>query len=118
MEKIKSGHDEFEVVERVHPRYFIWNIGENMIDGYLPMCEWLNPGKENDPRINANTLKAIKCPEAQIILAAISGGQNTPLKMEEYIKKHADAPKETWEYMQVERMRKALPILKELKPWG
>lgn len=118
MEKIKSGHNEFEVVKSVPSHYFIWNIGNNMVDGYLPMCEWLNPANEQDSSINANTLKAIKCLEAQIILAAVGGGQNTLCKMEEYIEKYADAPQNTWEHTQVERMRKALPILIKLKPWG
>lgn len=117
MEKIKSGHNEFEVVESVPAHYFIWNIGNNMVDGYLPMCEWLNHDNKQDSSINANTLKAIKCSEAQTILAAVGGGQNTLLKMEEYIKKHADAPKGTWEHRQVKRMQKALPILIKLKPW-
>lgn len=118
MEKIKSGHNEFEVVEIVPAHYFIWNIGKNMVDGYLPMCEWLNPANKQDFSINTDTLKAIKCPEAQTILAAVGGGQNVPWKMEAYIEKYSDAPQGTWEHRQVERMRKALPILKELKPWG
>lgn len=28
----------FELVDRVPLGYSIWNIGENMADGYLPLC--------------------------------------------------------------------------------
>lgn len=118
MEKISNGRHEFEVVDCVPAHYFIWNIGKNMVDGYLPMCEWLNPANKMDFSINPNTLKAIKCPEAQTILAAIGDGQNVPWKMEAYIEKHADAPEGTWEHTQVERMRKALPVLKSMRIWG
>lgn len=31
------GHT-FELVDHVPNGYLIWNIGENMIDGYLPLC--------------------------------------------------------------------------------
>ena len=36
--KIQSCGHTFEVVEEVPLGYEIWNIGKNMIDGYLPLC--------------------------------------------------------------------------------
>ena len=29
---------KFEIVDRVPLGYHVWNIGENMPDGYLPLC--------------------------------------------------------------------------------
>ena len=63
----------FEVVEKIPQRYFIWNIGNNMASGYLPLCE-----SANDPEfpysINATTLKAIKMNEKELnILKKVAG---------------------------------------------
>lgn len=115
MEIVKSKYDTFEVVDSVPARYTIWNIGANMPEGYLPMCEMV--GTDNFS-VRTDTLKAIKLPEAQTILAAIGGGQNTVEKMEAYIKRYKNAKKGTWAHHQVERMKKALPILREAKIWG
>ena len=38
MKTIISGEYTFEIVESIPRNYFIWNIGKNMIDGYLPLC--------------------------------------------------------------------------------
>lgn len=62
-----------------------------MIDGYLPLCRLASrqsfPGARD---IDTDSLKAIKTDGAQIILAAIGYGPNTPETMEGYIKKHND----------------------------
>ena len=116
MEIITVGRHKFEVVDSVPAHYIIWNIGKNMADGYLPMCEWANPGI--DWTIRPDTLKAIRCPDAQVVLEAIGGGQNTVEKMEQYIRKHQKADPNTWQYKQVQRMLKAIPILKSIKIWG
>lgn len=51
----------FEIVDKIPKRFFVWNIGNNMVtDEYIPLCESTRP---NDPEcfdINANTLKAIR----------------------------------------------------------
>lgn len=44
----------FEVVENIPEGYEVWNIGDNMMDGYLPLAQ------VEDYQINPNTLKAIK----------------------------------------------------------
>ena len=82
-----------------------------MIDGYLPLCKVI-PGTYD---IEVDTLKAIKIDGAQTILAAIGGGQNTVEKMYHYIKRYKKAKPGTWSHSQVERMRKAIPIMKQIK---
>lgn len=53
--------DVFEIVGRIPPNFFVWNIGENMgTHDYIPLCEDLHPGNKDDYSINAATLKAIK----------------------------------------------------------
>ena len=110
MEYIKNGNHMFELVESVPKKYFIWNIGQNMEDGYLPLCEWLHPEDPEDYSINPNTLKAIRCSKAQTILQAIGGGQNTIKKMESYIRRYSKSKKIST-LNRVERMKKALEVL-------
>lgn len=110
-ETITVGKHIFEIVEAVPPCYQIWNIGKNMIDGYLPLCRTFFETYEIDP----DTLKAIKIDGAQIILEAVGGGQMTIESMERYIKQYKNAKPETWAYRQVQRMKKALPIMKQIK---
>lgn len=116
MKTITSGEDTFEIVESIPRNYFIWNIGKNMIDGYLPLCSLA--GKQpfkGSQCIDVESLKAIKIDGAQIILAAIGGGQCTIESMEKYIKRYKKAKYGTYEYVQVQRMKKALPIMKKIK---
>ena len=72
MEKIKCGNNTFDVVEKIPVGFFVWNIGDNMTDGYIPLCEKLYPdANENDLQyysINTNTLKAIKLSEDEIMI--------------------------------------------------
>lgn len=109
MEKITSGKDEFELVDHVPHGYIVWNIGKNMIDGYLPLCRIAAqqpfPGGRS---IETDTLKAIKTDSAQIILAAMGIGPRTVEETERYIKKHPN----TWG---VDRMKKALPYMRQIK---
>ena len=114
MQTIKSGEHVFEIVDRVPYGYTIWNIGKNMVDGYLPLCRLkavqpFQGGRE----IEVDTLKAIKVDGAQIILEAVGGGQNTPEQMEAYIKRYRNAKPGTWSYKQVRRMIAALPIMRK-----
>ena len=109
MEKITSGQHEFELVAHVPHGYIVWNIGKNMIDGYLPLCRLAAaqpfPGGRN---IETHTLKAIKTEHAQTILAATIIGPGTAKKMEDYIKKHPNK----WG---VDRMKAALPYMRQIK---
>lgn len=109
MTKITSGDHEFELVESVPYGYMVWNIGKNMVDGYLPLCRLSAvqpfPGGRS---IEVETLKAIKTEGAQTILAAMGIGPSTVKEMEAYIAKHPDE----WG---VDRMKKALPLMKQIK---
>lgn len=69
----------FEAVEKIPPRFSVWNIGEHMgSDEYIPLCE---PANLEEPyrglsAINPNTLKAIKLPKEEVLLlrkAAMTG---------------------------------------------
>ena len=113
--KIKSGKHEFELVDSVPRGYIIWNIGKNMVDGYLPLCRlrMIQPF-EGGRSIETDTLKAIKCDGAQKILAAIGGGQNTVEKMERYIKRYSSS-KNSAILARVDRMKKAVEVLKTIK---
>ena len=105
------GHT-FELVDRVPRGYFVWNIGKNMIDGYLPLCRLAFfqpfPGGRN---IEVETLKAIKCEGAQTILAAIGWGPETPEEMERYIEQHE---RKGTNAMEVELMKMALPLMRQI----
>lgn len=110
---IRSDDLVFELVDSVPPGYTIWNIGKHMVDGYLPLCRLkaVQPfpgGRE----IETDTLKAIKCDGAQVILAATIYGPDTPEKMEKYIAKHSEAGRYA---IAVKRMQEALPYMRQLK---
>lgn len=107
----------FELVDKVPVGYSIWNIlSKNMPDGYLPLCRLSSrqpfPGGRN---IDTESLKAIKVEGAQIILDAVGGGEQTVKEMEAYIACHQNAKPDTWAHAQVERMKKALPIMRQIK---
>lgn len=109
MKTITHNDRTFELVDQIPYGYEVWNIGKNMIDGYLPLCR-LSPHQPfpGGRSIETDTLKAIKVDSAQIILAAMSIGPKTVKEMERYIEKH---PNE-WG---VDRMKKALPYMREIK---
>lgn len=48
----------FELVDHIPAGYTIWFI--KMTDGYLPLCQC-----DADKNVNVNTLKAIRCDDAQ-----------------------------------------------------
>lgn len=117
MEKQTITHhgNTFELVDRVPRGYLIWNIGKNMIDGYLPLCRLAYfqpfPGGRN---IEVETLKAIKCEGAQTILEAIGYGPETPDQMERYIEKHSGESSCGRHATAVKRMKKALPLMRQI----
>jgi hypothetical protein len=49
----------FEVVNKIPTGYEIWNIGKNMVDGYIPLAE------VDGYEVNPETLKAIRIEDAQ-----------------------------------------------------
>lgn len=71
----------FEVVDKMPEDYFVWNIGDNMVDGYLPICQDLYPGNKDNYEINQRSLKAIAMePEDLKILRNAAGYGVTSLK--------------------------------------
>ncbi|HEY5588857.1 MAG TPA: hypothetical protein VIK86_07880 [Candidatus Paceibacterota bacterium] len=104
MENIIKGEHIFEVVTEIPYGYTIWNIGKNMNDGYLPLCQ---VGGYNGCQVNISTLKALEVKEAQTILAAIGYGQKTIKDMQNYIDKNNN--------YQAERFKKAIEIMKNIK---
>ena len=83
-----------------------------MPDGYLPLCK-LKPIQpfEGAKCIETESLRAIKMDGAQVILAAIGGGQETIPEMERYIMRYKNARPGTYSYRKVQRMKKALPYM-------
>ena len=115
MQTITVGKDVFEIVDHVPVGYEIWNIGRNMVDGYLPLCRpAARQPFEGACAIDTESLKAIKCDGAQIILAAIGGGQNTIPKMERYIKRYGESVKPVTA-RRVQRMKAALEVMRTLE---
>lgn len=109
--KIQSGVHVFEVVEEAPYGYEIWNIGKNMIDGYLPFCRLSSRQPFSGGRsIEADTLKAIKTDGAQTILAAVGYGADTVKEMEEYMTKYAQSKP-----YECSKMKAALPFMKRIK---
>ena len=96
--------------------YSIWNIGENMPDGYLPLGRRSEmqpyPGGGN---IDTDSLFAIKTEGAQKILAVTRSGVNSLSAMEAYLEENADAKPDTYEYVLCGRIREALPYMKSIK---
>lgn len=113
---ITSGGNTFEVVGHVPLGYTIWNIGKNMVDGYLPFCRLkqvqpFDGGRE----IETDTLKAIKCDGAQVILSAIGYGPETPKEMERFIEKAKTAKVGSHNWRAAELMSEALPFMRQLR---
>ena len=107
----------FEIVDRVPLGYIIWNIGENMLDGYLPLCRLKRPSEqpfEGGRSIETDTLKAIKIDGAQTILAAIGYGPDTIETMEQYVKRYSTS-KTPYVMRRVKRMKAALEIMRTIK---
>lgn len=107
--------DVFEVVDEVPPGYVIWNIGANMIPGYLPLCRL----KQNQPfpgarHIETDTLKAIRAEGAQDILAATIYGPESPEEMERYIRRYEGSENPSVK-RRIECYKKAIPALRSIK---
>jgi hypothetical protein len=108
MEYITSGEHTFEIIDYAPTGYEIWNIGKNMIDGYLPIAQ---VGGENGYTVNQKTLKAIKIEGAQTILAGFGWGPKTIKEMETYIKKYKNSKTSVTQY-KVKRIQDALEVMR------
>lgn len=107
---IVDEHHTFQVVDFVPCGYVIWNIGDNMADGFLPLCQ---VGGHDGCQVNPDTLKAIKCDGAQTILdAAHCAG--TPSAMRKFLSKHKNAKLGSYNDLCAQRIKAALPYLDKL----
>ena len=64
-----DGSDLFEIVEKIPPRYKVWNIGKNMrCDKFLPLGEPLSLDPRSDLYyyVNIHTLKCIELPKDEL----------------------------------------------------
>ena len=115
MNTIEDRGHIYEIVDAIPAGYMIWNIGKNIIDGYLPLCRPARqqpfPGGRS---IDVDALKAIKIDGAQDILAAAGKGEDTLEEMERYVKRYNNA-KGGWTRTKVERYKKAIPIMKQIR---
>ena len=108
-----NGH-RFEVTDRVEKGYQIWNIGRNMPDGYLPLCRLKKDQPFDGGRyIESDTLKCIPMEGAQVILAAVGYGAQTPDEMRRYIAKYR-AGTSSWRRHASEKMGRALPYMDKI----
>lgn len=108
--KIWLDHHLFEVVDQIPLGYEIWNIGNNMIKGYIPFCRL----KANQPFngakcIEADTLKAMKVEGVDVVLKAVMHGPKTIKQMKEFINTQKERTAE------INDVKKALEILYTLK---
>ena len=113
---IVCGTDTFEVIDYIPCGYEFWNIGKNMVDGYLPLCRPSAvqpfPGAHH---IDADSLKAIRLDGAQTVLAASIHGQTTIEAMEKYLKRYQGKKVGPSTFRQVKRIEAALEALKDVK---
>lgn len=105
----------FELVDFIPLGYEIWNIGEHMPDGYLPLCrikaiQRFPGGREIEP----DTLKAMKLDGAQTVLQAVALGLGTIEKAEKYLKRHRNAKPGNPDEWIVQRVKAALPIMRQI----
>ena len=107
---IVDGTNTFQVVDSVPLGYVIWNIGDNMAEGFLPLCQ---VGGSDGCQVNPDTLKAVKCDGAQVILAAAHNA-GTPRAMRRFLVKHMNARPGTYNDLCVQRIKAALPYLDKL----
>jgi len=110
MNTITSCEHIFEVIEKVPYGYQIWNIGKNMVEGYLPFCRLLAQQPFAGGRsIETDTLKAMKVDGAQIILDAVGYGPCTIKEMEDHIAKYSKRKPH-----ECNKIKAALPYMKQI----
>ena len=79
----------WEKLSDVPATWFVWNIGKNMPDGWLPLARCIDP--HNRPYdIDPDSLIAVSIKEAQTILDGIGLCGGSLEKMEKTINKYKD----------------------------
>lgn len=113
---ITIGCDSFRIVEEVPDGYKIWNVGANMLKGYIPLCRHkMHQPFDGAYEIETDTLLAIKTDGADKIMAAIGGGCHTVALMQKFLIDNTAPKPGSWEELQVQRIREALPYMSKIK---
>ena len=108
----------YEIIDHVPLGYCVWAIGEHMPDGYLPLCRLMAQQPFPGARwIELDTLKAIQCEGAQIIINAACYGPGTLAELEAYLKWHRNIKPGMHKHAEVQEVKAALPYMKKIK-WG
>ena len=111
MKTLEVGNHVFEIVDSIPKGYVIWNIGRNMKDGYLPLCEVY----EGTYHIKVETLKAIKLEKAQEVLEVVGCVKNvTPEELKRYYNRYKDS-KNAYTRDKANKTLNAANILSEVK---
>lgn len=116
MSTITYHGNTFEVVDTYPLGYKIWNIGSNMLEGYVPFCRMasIQPFK-GAQRIDPSSLRAMKSDGAEIIMQAAHSDCTTVKEMEAYLAKHKNPKFGTYESCLCGLIERALPYLRELE---
>ena len=98
----------WEKLSDVPATWFVWNIGKNMPDGWLPLARCIDP--HNRPYdIDPDSLIAVPIKEAQTILDGIGLCGGSLEKMEKTINKYKDKGQNH----NAERLEKTCQLLKQ-----
>lgn len=90
---LHDGKHTFEVVEAIPQGFRVWNIGNNMMDGFLPLCQLVD-GTYN---IIPETLKALKVDDPELLKLLREGAGKGIADLKSCKKKmNLKAPKEYW----------------------
>lgn len=76
-----AGSRTFEVVDKIPNGYIVWNIGDNMVDGYIPLAR---PFAEY--QIDPWTLKAIRIDNASDLKLLREGAHHGIISLDTAIK--------------------------------
>lgn len=116
IKRIACGEYIFEVIDEIPCGYEFWNIGKNMIEGYLPLCRLsaIQPF-EGGRCVDVDSLKAIKLDGAQTVLAASIHGQTSVEAMEKYLARYQGKRVNESTLRQMRRIAAALDVLKEVR---
>jgi len=107
--------DAFLVVDKIPSGFHIWNIGNNMADGYLPICQGKAGEYEWQACVDLEHLYAIDMTDRPELLAALRKaagiGITDIIAANKYL--HVE-PKDDLAKQQLEYSKKLLPVFEEL----
>ena len=114
--------NSYEIVDKIPPRFFVWNIGKNIGDkNYVALCEWRVALAEGvvreDYSVNTDTVKAIRLTEeeAAVLSDAAHYGANC-VKNARRIKSTLPKKKALnwWDQRKLDYAKQALPIFERI----